>query len=130
MCYMQAAGEASQEDSAVAAKRRKLARASTTATPVWRSKRPRMWECTEAQFMEDLCAFHRERNHKNVTPENFPDAILNGSRLDLYNLYKEVTSRGGIKFVFASPSALKSEMETFFNDSGSSADVQLLPSAV
>ncbi|CAL8464121.1 g3656 [Coccomyxa elongata] len=92
-----AAGKAGQEDSAAAAKKRKLAQASTTATPVWRSKRPRMWECTEAQFMEDLCAFHRERNHKNVTPENFPDAILNGSRLDLYNLYKEVTSRGGIK---------------------------------
>ncbi len=56
-----------------------------------------MWECSEAQFLEDLCAFHCERNGKNVTPETFPDAILNGSRLDLYNLYKEVTSRGGIK---------------------------------
>lgn len=90
----------------MAAKKRKLAQASTTVTPVWRSKRPRMWECTEVQFMEDLCAFHRERNHKNVTPESFPDAILNGSRLDLYNLYKEVTSRGGIKCAAACPSVL------------------------
>ncbi len=56
-----------------------------------------MWECSETQFMEDLCAFHRERNGKNLTPETFPDAILSGSRLDLYNLYKEVTSRGGFK---------------------------------
>lgn len=52
--------------------------------------------------MEDLCAFHRERNGKNVTPETFPDAILNGSRLDLYRLYKEVTTRGGIKCVAVS----------------------------
>ncbi|EIE24790.1 hypothetical protein COCSUDRAFT_62200 [Coccomyxa subellipsoidea C-169] len=59
------------------------------AVPVWVSKRPRMWECSEAQFMEDLCAFHCERNGKKVTPETSPDAILNGSRLDLYNLYKE-----------------------------------------
>ena len=92
------AQEASQEDGAGAAKRRKLA-AAATPTPVWKSQRPRMKECSEAQFMEDLCAFHRERNGKNVTPETFPDAILNGSRLDLYRLYKEVTTRGGIKCV-------------------------------
>lgn len=56
-----------------------------------------MAECTEAQFMEDLCKFHRERLGKKASPDSFPDAILNGTRLDLYNLYMEVTSRGGFR---------------------------------
>jgi hypothetical protein len=57
-----------------------------------------MPECSEAQFLEDLCAFHRERlGKKAASPDSFPDAILNGTRLDLYNLYREVTSRGGFR---------------------------------
>lgn len=48
-------------------------------------------------FLQDLCAFHRNRGIKNVSPDNFPDAILNGSRLDVYHLYREVTTRGGFR---------------------------------
>lgn len=36
------------------------------------------------------------RGHTRLIPQGglaeFPDAILNGKRLDLYNLYKEVSS--------------------------------------
>ena len=36
------------------------------------------------------------RGHNRLIPQGglgeFPDAILNGKRLDLYNLYKEVSS--------------------------------------
>jgi hypothetical protein len=66
-----------------------------------------MAECSEAAFLEDLCAFHRERGGRPAaSPEAFPDAILNGSRLDLFNLYREVTSRGG--FQCAASSTLRS----------------------
>ena len=51
----------------------------------------------QEDFLQDLCAFHRSRGIKNVSPDNFPDAILNGSRLDVYHLYREVTSRGGFR---------------------------------
>ena len=51
----------------------------------------------QEEFLQDLCAFHRSRGIKNVSPDNFPDAILNGSRLDVHNLYREVTSRGGFR---------------------------------
>ncbi len=57
-----------------------------------------MCECSAAAFLEDLCAFHRERTGKKAaSPDSFPDAILNGTRLDLFNLYKEVISRGGFR---------------------------------
>ena len=44
---------------------------------------------------QDLCNFLREKLDRRVDPEIFPDAILNGRRLDVFNLYKEVTRRGG-----------------------------------
>ncbi|CAK0786305.1 hypothetical protein CVIRNUC_009518 [Coccomyxa viridis] len=61
------------------------------------SRRPRLTECSEEEFLQDVCAFHRSRGVKNVSPDNFPDAILNGRRLDVYNLYREVTTRGGFR---------------------------------
>lgn len=51
----------------------------------------------QEEFLQDVCAFHRSRGVKNVSPDNFPDAILNGRRLDVYNLYREVTTRGGFR---------------------------------
>ena len=51
----------------------------------------------QEDFLQDLCAFHRKHGTKNVSPDNFPDAILNGSRLDVYHLYREVTTRGGFR---------------------------------
>jgi len=40
-----------------------------------------------------------QRGHNRLVPHGglaeFPDAVLNAKRLDLYNLYKEVVSRGG-----------------------------------
>lgn len=44
----------------------------------------------------DLLQFLALRGHNRLVPPGglteFPDAILNGKRLDLYNLYKEVSS--------------------------------------
>lgn len=54
--------------------------------------------CTQEEFLQDLCEFHRARGIKNVSPDNFPDAILNGTRLDVFNLYREVTTRGGFRY--------------------------------
>lgn len=58
----------------------------------------RLGVCGERAFLEDLCAFHRERGGRpSAHPDTFPDAILNGTQLDLFNLYREVTQRGGFQ---------------------------------
>ncbi|KAG7013957.1 AT-rich interactive domain-containing protein 4 [Cucurbita argyrosperma subsp. argyrosperma] len=57
--------------------------------------------CFEEEFLKDLLQFLALRGHNRLIPPGglaeFPDAILNGKRLDLYNLYKEVVSRGGFR---------------------------------
>lgn len=39
------------------------------------------------------------RRARQVDPDTFPDAVLNGSRLDLFGLYREVVTRGGFTCV-------------------------------
>lgn len=55
--------------------------------------------CSEEEFIKDVMEFLILRGHSRLIPQGglaeFPDAILNGKRLDLYNLYKEVVTRGG-----------------------------------
>ncbi|KAI4355366.1 hypothetical protein L6164_004147 [Bauhinia variegata] len=55
--------------------------------------------CSEEEFLKDVMEFLIIRGHNRLIPQGglaeFPDAILNGKRLDLYNLYKEVVTRGG-----------------------------------
>ncbi|KAJ7951440.1 AT-rich interactive domain-containing protein 4-like [Quillaja saponaria] len=55
--------------------------------------------CSEEEFLTDVMQFLILRGHTRLLPQGglteFPDAILNGKRLDLYNLYKEVVTRGG-----------------------------------
>ncbi|XP_022980513.1 AT-rich interactive domain-containing protein 4-like [Cucurbita maxima] len=56
-------------------------------------------DCSEEEFLKDVMEFLLLRGHSRLIPqgglEEFPDAILNGKRLDLFNLYKEVVTRGG-----------------------------------
>ncbi|KAI3786229.1 hypothetical protein L1987_45364 [Smallanthus sonchifolius] len=55
--------------------------------------------CSEEEFLKDVMQFLILRGHNRLIPQGglaeFPDAILNAKRLDLYNLYREVVSRGG-----------------------------------
>ncbi|XP_062195357.1 AT-rich interactive domain-containing protein 4-like [Phragmites australis] len=55
--------------------------------------------CSEEGFLKDVMQFLLQRGHTRLVPQGgmaeFPDAVLNTKRLDLYNLYKEVVSRGG-----------------------------------
>ncbi|XP_076926792.1 AT-rich interactive domain-containing protein 4-like [Bidens hawaiensis] len=55
--------------------------------------------CSEEEFLTDVMQFLILRGHNRLIPQGglpeFPDAILNAKRLDLYNLYREVVSRGG-----------------------------------
>lgn len=55
--------------------------------------------CPEEEFLKDVMQFLLLRGHNRLVPQGglseFPDAILNAKRLDLYNLYREVVSRGG-----------------------------------
>ncbi|CAA7394992.1 unnamed protein product [Spirodela intermedia] len=55
--------------------------------------------CSEEEFLMDVMQFLLLRGHNRLVPQGgiseFPDAILNAKRLDLYNLYREVVSRGG-----------------------------------
>ncbi|WJZ94212.1 hypothetical protein VitviT2T_013089 [Vitis vinifera] len=55
--------------------------------------------CSEEEFLKDVMQFLNLRGHTRLIPQGglaeFPDAILNAKRLDLYNLYREVVSRGG-----------------------------------
>ncbi|XP_008783147.2 AT-rich interactive domain-containing protein 4-like [Phoenix dactylifera] len=55
--------------------------------------------CSEEEFLKDVMQFLILRGHSRLVPQGgiseFPDAILNAKRLDLFNLYREVVSRGG-----------------------------------
>lgn len=55
--------------------------------------------CAEEDFLRDVMQFLLLRGHHRLVPQGglseFPDAILNAKRLDLFNLYREVVSRGG-----------------------------------
>ncbi|KAK7328674.1 hypothetical protein VNO77_22791 [Canavalia gladiata] len=55
--------------------------------------------CSEEEFLTDVMQFLILRGHTRLIPQGglaeFPDAILNAKRLDLFNLYREVVSRGG-----------------------------------
>lgn len=55
--------------------------------------------CSEEEFVKDVMQFLILRGHARLIPQGglaeFPDAVLNSKRLDLYNLYREVVSRGG-----------------------------------
>ncbi|KAF8388676.1 hypothetical protein HHK36_025356 [Tetracentron sinense] len=55
--------------------------------------------CSEEEFLRDVMQFLILRGHTRLIPQGglaeFPEAILNAKRLDLYNLYREVVSRGG-----------------------------------
>ena len=48
----------------------------------------------QEEFKKDVMQFLVSRGHGRLAAstdvETFPDAVLNGKRLDLYNLYKEV----------------------------------------
>ncbi|KMT04745.1 hypothetical protein BVRB_7g169250 [Beta vulgaris subsp. vulgaris] len=61
--------------------------------------RPPIQLCSEEEFLKDVMQFLMHRGHTRLIPQGglaeFPDAILNSKRLDLYNLYREVVSRGG-----------------------------------
>lgn len=60
------------------------------------STRPPLQSCSEAEFLEDVRKFLSAKRGKVLPAVSFPDAKLNGAKLDLFNLYKEVTNRGGI----------------------------------
>ncbi|KAK4774627.1 hypothetical protein SAY86_009562 [Trapa natans] len=55
--------------------------------------------CSEEEFLRDVMQFLLLRGHNRLVPQGglakFPDVVLNAKRLDLFNLYKEVVSRGG-----------------------------------
>ncbi|XP_051135750.1 AT-rich interactive domain-containing protein 4 [Andrographis paniculata] len=55
--------------------------------------------CSEEEFLNDVMKFLILRGHNRLIPQGglpeFPDAILNAKRLDLFNLYREVVTRGG-----------------------------------
>ncbi|CAL9205428.1 unnamed protein product [Musa hybrid cultivar] len=55
--------------------------------------------CSEVEFLEDVTQFLVLRGHNRLVPQGgiskFPDAVLNAKRLDLFNLYRQVVSRGG-----------------------------------
>jgi hypothetical protein len=48
----------------------------------------------QEDFLKDVMQFLFQRGHTRLVPQSglaeFPDAVLNSKRLDLYNLYKEV----------------------------------------
>lgn len=57
----------------------------------------------QEEFLRDVMEFLILRGHNRLIPQGglaeFPDAILNAKRLDLYNLYREVTCFIGAGFI-------------------------------
>ena len=61
-------------------------------------KRPPLATCTEEEFLADLYEFTSLRRAPAVLDRSrFPDAVLNGTPLDVLGLYREVVTRGGIR---------------------------------
>jgi hypothetical protein len=60
-------------------------------------KRPPFSECSEQEFLDDVRDFLQQRRGRSFDAAKFPDAVLNGSPLDLHGLYREVISRGGFR---------------------------------
>jgi hypothetical protein len=52
----------------------------------------------QEEFLADLVNFLESRGHGRLIPpagvDAFPEVVLNGKRLDLYNLYREVLCSG------------------------------------
>lgn len=52
------------------------------------------FDLLQEDFLKDVMQFLIQRGHHRLVPHGglaeFPDAVLNAKRLDLYNLYKEV----------------------------------------
>ena len=63
------------------------------------STRPSLSKCSEEEFLDDVCSFLRANRGQAIERADFPDAILNGSQLDIFALYKETATRGGYKYV-------------------------------
>jgi len=51
--------------------------------------------CTPHQLLEDMRSFLEVRRGRQLQSSTFPEAILNGTQLDLNALYRAVCSRGG-----------------------------------
>jgi hypothetical protein len=51
--------------------------------------------CTEEVFLSDLVNFLKNQLKRSIDPATFPEIILNGSKLDVFTLYREVCRRGG-----------------------------------
>lgn len=60
----------------------------------WISSRPLLSECEESQFMSDLAAFLTLKLGRNDV-SSYLDVSINGSKLDLFGLYKAVCRNGG-----------------------------------
>lgn len=60
----------------------------------------------QEEFLKDVMQFLSLRGHNRLIPQGglaeFPDAILNAKRLDLYNLYREVSFKvfGPFSFIY------------------------------
>ncbi len=59
------------------------------------SSRAPIDSCTEAIFMTDLITFLQTQLKMSIDPSTFPEISLNGSKLDVFTLYREVCRRGG-----------------------------------
>eukprot|EP00271_Cylindrocystis_brebissonii_P016128 TRINITY_DN39352_c0_g1_i1.p1 TRINITY_DN39352_c0_g1~~TRINITY_DN39352_c0_g1_i1.p1 ORF type:complete len:220 (-),score=37.89 TRINITY_DN39352_c0_g1_i1:647-1213(-) len=69
------------------------------AVPLHGCKRKPLDQCPEEEFLVDVMRFLQSTNRGRLVPSSsplaFPAVNFNGSRLDLFNLYREVVSRGG-----------------------------------
>jgi len=54
-------------------------------------------ECSCRETSDEAVVVNFASQGKRLNRDTFPDAILNGAKLDLFALYKEVVSRGGFK---------------------------------
>ena len=59
--------------------------------------RPPFADCSEEAFIADVIDFLSKRKGRSIDSSKFPDAVLNGTPLDLYGLYREVVTRGGFR---------------------------------
>jgi len=68
---------------------------SPNTTRVSANQRPAIGVCSEAVFISDLITFLKTQLGRSIDPSTFPEISLNGSKLDVFTLYREVCRRGG-----------------------------------
>ncbi|CAG9465332.1 unnamed protein product [Pedinophyceae sp. YPF-701] len=60
-------------------------------------RRAPLERCSKPEFVQDLAAFIEVKRPGTINAATFPDTVLNGQKLDVWTMYREVVAYGGLR---------------------------------